>query len=64
MSQLLQKQSIIQKSSDKNILLICNTQNRSKVILAKLKNLGSQNIQHVDGGMCVWAAKGWPIAKP
>ena len=42
MSQLLQKQSIIQKSSNKPILLICNTQNRSKVILAKLKNQGYQ----------------------
>lgn len=64
MSQLLQKQSIIQKSSNKPILLICNTQNRSKVILAKLKNQGYQNIQYVDGGMSEWAAKGWPMVKP
>ena len=48
MSQLLQKQSIIPKSSDTPILLICNTQNRSKVSLAKLKNLGYQNIKFVE----------------
>jgi rhodanese-related sulfurtransferase len=64
MIQLLQKQSIIPKNSDKPILLICNTQNRSKASLAKLKNLGYQNIQYVDGGMSEWAAKGWPMVKP
>jgi len=64
MSQLLQKQFIFLKSSDKPILHICNMQNRTKVSLAKLKNLGYQNIQYIDGGMCEWAAKDLKMGEP
>jgi len=64
MSQLPQKQSLIPKNPDQPVLLICNTQNRSKASLAKLKEQGYQNIKYVDGGMSEWASKGWPMVKP
>jgi rhodanese-related sulfurtransferase len=64
MSQLPQKQSLIPKNPDQPVLLICNTQNRSKASLIKLKEQGYQNIRYVDGGMSEWASKGWPMVKP
>jgi rhodanese-related sulfurtransferase len=64
MSQLPQKQSLIPKNPEQPVLLICNTQNRSKASLAKLKEQGYQNIKYVDGGMSEWASKGWPMVKP
>jgi rhodanese-related sulfurtransferase len=64
MSQLPQKQSLIPKNPEQPVLLICNTQNRSKASLIKLKEQGYQNIRYVDGGMSEWASKGWPMVKP
>jgi rhodanese-related sulfurtransferase len=64
MSELPQKQSLLPKNSDQEVLLICNTQNRSKATLQKLKEQGYQNIRYVDGGMSQWAAKGWPMVAP
>jgi rhodanese-related sulfurtransferase len=64
MSQLPQKQSLIPKNPDQPVLLICNTQNRSKASLAKLKAQGYQNIRYVEGGMSEWASKGWPMVAP
>ena len=51
MSQLPQKQMLIPKNPEKPVLLICNTQNRSKATLAALKEQGYQNIRYVEGGM-------------
>lgn len=64
MSELAQKQTLIPKNSEKPVLLICNTQNRSKATLAALKEQGYQNIRYVEGGMSQWAAKGWPLSRP
>ncbi|MEY4447158.1 MAG: putative adenylyltransferase/sulfurtransferase MoeZ [Pseudomonadota bacterium] len=64
MSQLSKNPSLISNSPEKPILLICNTQNRSKATLEKLNALGYQNIRYVDGGMSQWAARGWPMVKP
>ncbi len=64
MSQLSQKQTLIPKNPDQPVLLICNTQNRSKASLAKLKAQGYQNIRYVEGGMSEWASKGWPMVAP
>lgn len=64
MSQLPQKQSLIPKNPDQPVLLICNTQNRSKASLEKLKAQGYQNIRYVEGGMSEWASKGWPMVAP
>jgi len=64
MSELGKKSSLIPKNPDKPVLLICNTQNRSKATLAALKQQGHQNIRYVEGGMSQWAAKGWPMTVP
>ena len=64
MSQLPQKQTLIPKNPDQPVLLICNTQNRSKASLEKLKAQGYQNIRYVEGGMSEWASKGWPMVAP
>lgn len=64
MSELPQKQSLIPKDPEHPVLLICNTQNRSKATLDKLKQQGYQNIRYVEGGMSQWAAKGWPMVAP
>lgn len=64
MSELPQKQSLIPKDPAQPVLLICNTQNRSKATLEKLKQQGYQNIRYVEGGMSQWTAKGWPMVAP
>ena len=64
MSELPQKQSLLPKDLDQPVLLICNTQNRSKATFQSLKKQGYQNIRYVDGGMSQWAAKGWPMVAP
>jgi rhodanese-related sulfurtransferase len=64
MSELAQKQTLIPQNPDKPVLLICNTQNRSKATLTMLKQQGYQNIRYVEGGMSQWIAKGWPMVAP
>ena len=64
MSELSKQPSLLPKNTDKPVLLICNTQNRSKATLQGLKQLGYQNIRYVEGGMSQWAAKGWPMVIP
>ncbi len=64
MSELAQKPALIPTNSTKPVLLICNTQNRSKATLEKLKQLGYQNVRYVEGGMSQWSAKGWPLVPP
>ncbi|PUE52119.1 rhodanese-like domain-containing protein [Limnohabitans parvus] len=64
MSELAQKQSQIPKDSTQPVLLICNTQNRSKATFDMLKQQGYKNVRYVEGGMSQWAAKGWPLVAP
>jgi rhodanese-related sulfurtransferase len=64
MSELAQKQSLIPKDPAQPVLLICNTQNRSKATLEMLKQQGYQNVRYVEGGMSQWVAKGWPLVTP
>lgn len=64
MSELTQKQSLIPKDPAQPVLLICNTQNRSKATLDMLRQQGYQNVRYVEGGMSQWAAKGWPLVAP
>jgi rhodanese-related sulfurtransferase len=64
MSELTQKQSLIPKDPAQPVLLICNTQNRSKATLDMLRQQGYQNVRYVEGGMSQWAAKGWPLVPP
>ena len=64
MSELAQKPALIPSDSAKPVLLICNTQNRSKATLDQLKQLGYHNVRYVEGGMSQWTAKGWPLVAP
>ncbi|MDP2006977.1 MAG: rhodanese-like domain-containing protein [Rubrivivax sp.] len=46
------------------VLLICNTQNRSKATLEALRQRGYPNVRYVEGGMSEWARRGWPMVPP
>lgn len=64
MSQLAQRMGEIPKQSDQPVLLICNTQNRSRAVTDALQEQGFTNIRYVNGGMSEWARRGWPMVKP
>jgi rhodanese-related sulfurtransferase len=68
MSQLGKRVAEIPLASDKPVLLICNTQNRSSNVLRSLRQqLGEQryaHVRYVHGGMSEWAKRGWPMVKP
>lgn len=46
------------------VLLICNTQNRSKATLKALRERGYGHVRYVSGGMSEWARRGWPMVQP
>lgn len=64
MSQVAQRVSEIPKQADQPVLLICNTQNRSRAVTEALQEQGFTNIRYVNGGMSEWAKRGWPMVKP
>ena len=64
MSQMAQRVAEIPKQADQPVLLICNTQNRSRAVTEALQEQGFTNIRYVDGGMSEWARRGWPMVKP
>jgi rhodanese-related sulfurtransferase len=64
MSQVAQRVAEIPKQADQPVLLICNTQNRSRAVTQALQEQGFTNIRYVDGGMSEWAKRGWPMVKP
>jgi rhodanese-related sulfurtransferase len=65
MSQLGQRVAEIPTDAGKPVLLICNSQNRSPVVLRALRNSGGYgHVRYVHGGMSEWAKRGWPMVKP
>lgn len=64
MSQVAQRVSEIPKQAGQPVLLICNTQNRSRAVTEALQEQGFTNIRYVNGGMSEWAKRGWPMVKP
>lgn len=64
MSQVAQRVAEIPKRADQPVLLICNTQNRSRAVTEALKEQGFTNIRYVNGGMSEWTKRGWPMVKP
>lgn len=46
------------------VLLICNTQNRSRATAQALRERGYSHVSFVEGGMSEWARRGWPMVKP
>jgi rhodanese-related sulfurtransferase len=49
---------------DRPVLLICNTQNRSRATLEALRERGWTNLRYVNGGMSEWNRRGWKTVKP
>jgi rhodanese-related sulfurtransferase len=64
MSQVAQRVAEIPKQLEQPVLLICNTQNRSRAVTEALQAQGFSNIRYVNGGMSEWAKRGWPMVKP
>jgi len=65
MSQLGQRVAEIPTDPGKPVFLICNSQNRSPVVLRALRNSGGYgHVRYVHGGMSEWARRGWPMVKP
>ena len=49
---------------DRPVLLICNTQNRSRATYDALRERGYTNLQFVAGGMSEWTRRSWPLVAP
>lgn len=64
MRQLGARLAEIPTSTDKQVFLICNTQNRSSATLRALRERGYKHVRYVQGGMSQWASRGWPLVKP
>jgi rhodanese-related sulfurtransferase len=54
----------IPKDAAKPVLLICNTQNRSRAVWQALRERGYTNVRYVEGGMSEWARRGLPLVPP
>lgn len=64
MSQLQQRLREIPADAKQPVLLICNTQNRSRRTLEALRKAGWENVRYVEGGMSEWVRRGWPVVPP
>lgn len=64
MRQLGVRLSEIPTATDKPVLLICNTQNRSSSTLSALRERGYAHVRYVQGGMSEWVRRGWPVVRP
>lgn len=62
MSRIGQRLAEIPK--DQPVLLVCNTQNRSRATARALRERGWTNVRYVAGGMSEWARRGWPMVAP
>ena len=54
----------ILKDPKQSVLLICNTQNRSKKVVLDFQSRGYSNVQYVIGGMSEWTKRGWALETP
>jgi len=54
----------IPKDPAQPVLLVCNTQNRSRAAWQALRERGYTNVRYVEGGMSEWARRGLPLVKP
>lgn len=64
MRQLAQRAREIPTDPARPVLLICNTQNRSRATLRALREQGYGHVRYVQGGMSEWARRGWPMVPP
>jgi rhodanese-related sulfurtransferase len=64
MRQLAARLGEIPRDPATPVLLICNTQNRSRATLQALQEQGYTHVRYVEGGMSEWARRGWPLVRP
>lgn len=65
MRQLAGRLAEIPTDPSRPVLLICNTQNRSRATLQALRERGGYgHVRYVEGGMSEWARRGWPMVAP
>jgi rhodanese-related sulfurtransferase len=64
MRQIPERLAEIPTDPQQPVLLICNTQNRSKATLKALRKKGYAHVRYVEGGMSEWARRGWPMVAP
>lgn len=64
MSQLGARLAEFPTATDKPVLLICNTQNRSSATIEALRERGYADVRYVKEGMSEWVRRGWPVVKP
>jgi rhodanese-related sulfurtransferase len=64
MSQIGARLAEIPRQANQPVLLICNTQNRSRRVVEALRERGYTQVRFVNGGMSAWAARGWPMVAP
>lgn len=64
MRQLGARLAEIPTDTNRPVLLICNTQNRSSATLKALRERGYPHVRYVQGGMAEWVRRGWPVVKP
>ena len=64
MSQLRTRLAEIPTDPGRPVLLICNTQNRTRATLKALREQGYGHVRYVHGGMSGWAQRGWPMVAP
>jgi len=64
MGQISKRLAEIPNDPGTQVLLICNTQNRSSAVTKALRENGYGNVRYVDGGMSGWVHRGWPVVPP
>lgn len=64
LSQIDQRLAELPSDPNTPVLLICNTQNRSKALLAELEARGFRHVRYVSGGMSAWTERAWPLVPP
>lgn len=65
MSQLAARLAEIPNDPKQPVLLVCNTQNRSRATLQRLRERGGYtNVRFVQGGMSEWRRRGLPLVPP
>ncbi|AFY44073.1 rhodanese-like domain-containing protein [Nostoc sp. PCC 7107] len=52
--------SKVPQNQDTQVILYCNSGNRSKMAAQKLFDFGFTAVTHLDGGMTAWKAAGYP----
>ncbi len=64
MRQIASRLAEVPTDPTRPVLLICNTQNRSRATAQALRERGYSHVSFVEGGMSEWARRGWPMVKP